>query len=330
MKPKTTYLLIVVMAILALCGSRVRAECIEFTTDGVIETGDVYGCVRILNDATVDMTGGTVTNYIALYDTGTLNLSGGSVDRIWANDSSTINITGGNLNGLYIWEQSSANIYDVEMTDGYLVVYEQSTLNIYGGNMSFGHAKIHTDAPVNIFAGSVSFDYTNIDATLNILGGNINFANGLDSCPDNISIYGHDFNYDPNSLFFAGSLLYAGQITISHLPPSEYECLNLVVTPPGVVEIVRTLRQKSETLGLIDQMLRAEYAAYDALDELLQTGDYGDFTKRDVVEAKQRVHSAIRHELQSEAALEKSIDKLNDALSVLNWQAPPPYIPPPQ
>jgi hypothetical protein len=101
--------------------------------------------------------------------------------------------------------------------------------------------------------------------------------------------------------------------------------------PPHIpaATIQQTIAAKTAMLTLIDDLMDTERHAYDALDELLQTGDYGDFNESDIVEAKQRVHSAIQHERQSKRALQKSIHKLNDALTVLNWQAPP-YIPPPQ
>jgi hypothetical protein len=369
MTPKANYILLVFLSALSLCVCRARAECIEFTTDGAIEDGDVYGCVRILNDATVDMTGGSVTGYIALTDTATLNLSagwvdsidanaqstlnitggevpgtvdlldystlnlrggslrriksdaqttlnisGGSVDDIWAHGSSTIKITGGNLDGLRLDfdDQTSVNIYDVNMLNARVVGYGDATLNIYAGNISVWSHKILCE--------------------VNILGGNVTIDRPAVACTPRgkpFSVYGYDSTYDPNSRVFTASLLYGGQVTLPGLDPYSYECLNFVFSPPPVVEIVRTLRQKSETLHLIDRMLEAEYAAYDALDELLRTGDYGDFTKSDVVQARQRVHTAIRHELQSKRALQKSIDKLNDALDLLNWYSPPYDLPPP-
>ncbi len=388
MTPKIAFTLTIVMVVLALCVSHARAECIEFTVDGVIEDGDTYECVHILNDATVDMTGGYITDYITLTDTATLNLSagwvnsidanaqstlnitggytpnvsasdsptlnisggslpgtvdlqdsstlnlrggslhriesdaqttlnisGGSVDDIWATGSSTINITGGNLEGLYldIEDQTSVNIYDVNMLNARVGGYRDATLNIYGGTISVLDHKLI--CAVNILGGTVTIDYVSVACA---------------PWGKPFSVYGYDSTYDPNTSIFTASLLYGGQVTLWYL--NGYECLNFVFSPPPVVEIVRTLRQKTETLDLIDQMLQAEYAAYNALDELLQTGDYGDFTKSDVVKARQTVHTAIRHELQSKRALQKSIDNLIDALDVLNWQAPPydePLLQPP-
>ena len=73
-------------------------------------------------------------------------------------------------------------------------------------------------------------------------------------------------------------------------------------------------------LALLDELLAAlaeEWAAYEALEELLESGDYGDLNKGDIVTAKQKIHSAIRTEEQSIGVLEKSIEKLEDALSAL-------------
>jgi len=79
--------------------------------------------------------------------------------------------------------------------------------------------------------------------------------------------------------------------------------------------------------ALIEELLAAlaeEWAAYEALEELLESGDYGDLDKGDIVTAKQKIHSAIQHEEQSIDALEKSIEKLEDALSALGYEPEPP------
>jgi len=57
-------------------------------------------------------------------------------------------------------------------------------------------------------------------------------------------------------------------------------------------------------------------------EELLETGDYGDLRRVDIVRAQQLLYSAIEHEQQSEDFLEKSIEKLYDALVSLGWEPP--------
>ena len=85
----------------------------------------------------------------------------------------------------------------------------------------------------------------------------------------------------------------------------------------AIRKIERAIAEKLQVLETIATALEDEWAAYDALEELLASGDYGDLNKGDIVTAKQKVHSAIQHQQQSKDALEKSIEKLEDALEAL-------------
>ena len=288
---------------------QVEAVDITFTSDGVIQEPNIYGNVHILNNATVDMSGGTVTWTVETWEQSTFNFSDGLVGSIHAYESSTVNITGGTLvTDLDVRESSLVNIYDVEMINARGFYLESGTVNIYGGNMSVHWAKIYDDE----------------DSELNILGGNITFQStdflvGPEN--NNFSIYGCNFDYDPNSYVFTGSLLYGGQITLNDIWPDEYEHLNLVVLPPPVIDIVQAIAEKTEMLEAIDEALDKEWQAYDALEELLQSRDYGDLNKADIVKARQKIHSSIQHQEQSKDALEKSIEKLQDALTALGWES---------
>jgi hypothetical protein len=91
---------------------------------------------------------------------------------------------------------------------------------------------------------------------------------------------------------------------------------------PYELAIIRTedaIVRKVEVLEKINAELEKERAAYKALEEWLEGGDYGDLNYGDIVTAKQKIHSAIQHEEQSIDALEKSIEKLEDALSALGY-----------
>ena len=79
------------------------------------------------------------------------------------------------------------------------------------------------------------------------------------------------------------------------------------------------IREKEELLADIEAVIEREQAAYDALDRLLAGGDYGDLSRGDIINARQKIHSAIQHEQQSKDALHKSIEKLYDALAALGW-----------
>ena len=94
----------------------------------------------------------------------------------------------------------------------------------------------------------------------------------------------------------------------------------------GIIEDVEdVIAQKDQILEAIDEALEKEWAAYDALEQLLESKDkdYDGLKKGDIVQAKQKIHSAIQHEQQSTDALEKSIKKLEDALTALGWEPIP-------
>ncbi len=103
---------------------------------------------------------------------------------------------------------------------------------------------------------------------------------------------------------------------------SEYE--------RAIICVEDALAEKEAAMDGIDAALEKEWLAYDALEELLETGDYGELGKGDIVKAKQKIHSAIQHQEQSIDALEKSIEKLEDVLAALGWEPEPePNLPEP-
>ncbi|MHC4642424.1 MAG: LamG-like jellyroll fold domain-containing protein [Planctomycetota bacterium] len=95
-------------------------------------------------------------------------------------------------------------------------------------------------------------------------------------------------------------------------------------------KIERAIAKKLDTLDKVNATLEEEWSAYDVLEQLLESGDYGDLSKGDIVTAMQKIHSAIQHQQLSKKALDKSIEKLEDALAALGWQPPPPPPPMPQ
>ena len=101
---------------------------IDFYTDGVIENGDAYSVVQTFNNATVDMIGGGIHNYLFMFNNSTFNANGGSFyeltdvsvsdfavlnlfylqtipGRIWAQESASIHIYGKN----FLYEQHSSD-----------------------------------------------------------------------------------------------------------------------------------------------------------------------------------------------------------------------------
>ena len=98
----------------------------------------------------------------------------------------------------------------------------------------------------------------------------------------------------------------------------------------ATMAVDRALWRKLAMLEELPAALAEEWTAYEALEELLESGDYGDLNKGDIVTAKQKIHSAIRTEEQSIGVLEKSIEKLEDALRALGYEPEPPPPPPGQ
>jgi len=83
------------------------------------------------------------------------------------------------------------------------------------------------------------------------------------------------------------------------------------------IALRRALERKAAALVEVLAALEQEAVCLDALDELLESGDYGDLKKGDIVKAGQKTHSAMQHEGQSADSLEKSIEKLEGAVETL-------------
>jgi len=92
----------------------------------------------------------------------------------------------------------------------------------------------------------------------------------------------------------------------------------------AVTGIEDAIAEKIEALEKVNAAIEKEWTAYEALEELLESGDYGDLTKADIIRAKQEIHSAIQHQELSKKALERSIERLKYALMSLLYGAKPP------
>ncbi|MHC4157838.1 MAG: right-handed parallel beta-helix repeat-containing protein [Planctomycetota bacterium] len=91
----------------------------------------------------------------------------------------------------------------------------------------------------------------------------------------------------------------------------------------AVLNIERAIAEKIEAMARINSAMDKELEAYEALEILLESGDYGDLKKGDIIGAEQKIHSAVQHQEQSTDALEKSIGKLQDSLSELGCEVEP-------
>jgi hypothetical protein len=97
------------------------------------------------------------------------------------------------------------------------------------------------------------------------------------------------------------------------------------ICTPYLIATMAAERAVERKTALIEELLATlvqEWAVYEVLEELLESGDSGDLNKGGIVKAKQKIHSAAQHEEQSIDALEKSLEKLKDALNALGYEPP--------
>ncbi|MHC4158981.1 MAG: LamG domain-containing protein [Planctomycetota bacterium] len=102
-----------------------------------------------------------------------------------------------------------------------------------------------------------------------------------------------------------------------------FDGLDLYGSELSILAIEHALDEKYEALEKTDAALEKEYLAYSTLEALLASGDYGDLNKRDIIRARQEVHSAIQRQEQAARALEVSIEGLEDALLSLGLEPEP-------
>jgi len=84
------------------------------------------------------------------------------------------------------------------------------------------------------------------------------------------------------------------------------------------------LEERRAAMRTIDAALAREAKLYKALEDLQASGEYGDLSKWNVAEAKQKVARMIASEEQSREVLRQAIEELLGALQVLGWRPPPP------
>ena len=96
--------------------------------------------------------------------------------------------------------------------------------------------------------------------------------------------------------------------------------IEVSVAGPGVMarEHIRAARDiKLQCLELLAEAIENELLAQDYLDEMLESGEYEGLSKNNVIRTTQDIHTAIQHEEQAEGAVDKSINKLDEALETL-------------
>jgi hypothetical protein len=131
----------------------------------------VTGGLRVFNDSTLQMSGGSVASLTSLFNTSTFNFSGGTLGLVQPQDSSTFNISG----GLVTSTTAAFHTSTINITGGTLqavAAQNSSTLNISGGLVT-NALGFHTST-INITGGTFSAAIlAQGNSTVNIHGGNI-------------------------------------------------------------------------------------------------------------------------------------------------------------
>ena len=177
-----------------------RAVDVDFYSDATLEIGDVY-------------------NVVSVYDTPpdhtTIDMFGGSINKLRIYDSSTVNVYGGEI----LWSIES---------------YNGSTVNVYGGEILWSVISRDSSA-VNIYGGIINFESLFVinSSTLNIYGGDLLVGNSPGfSESSTVNIYGYGFEYEARSL--TGLLSDGSSFIFRELFSDEYLHMNLIVVPEPI------------------------------------------------------------------------------------------------
>ena len=165
------------MMLVIISSSHARA------TDYLIEDGDNFGDLDLVNTDTLLMTGGeghllslyaqstaTIENTkpalpetgsiwgIVGYDSSTINVSGGFINTIDGCNSSKITVSGGSVVWLILTDESTAHVSGGQFVDGFRVDDIDAEIHLYGYNFNIGpnHGSPLTgfwpdDTPFNIY-----------------------------------------------------------------------------------------------------------------------------------------------------------------------------------
>ena len=326
-----------------------------YGNDTIVEVkGGNIGKLFSYDRSTVNVSGGNVT-YAQSYEQSTINISGGTVRVPNTGDAgSTINVTGGTFWNIEVgsgeFNMSGGQIAGM----GIFAPAKDGAVNIYGYGFEYYPLPDKNDGRLTGFwqdgtPFSIEFrpDAYQLVTLYEIPPGSAPIANagknqtviaGTEAMTE-VTLNGST-SWDPDG----DGLLYKWTWTIyaetykaeganpSIMLPVGEHIIELIVNdgqadsqPDYVVIDVLTLIQqidrvrdeKVRLLEQIDIMLAKEQQVIYGLNILLGSGDYGDLTHDDVIRARDAIHSAKQHQQQAKLDLEKSIEKLRDALRVL-------------
>lgn len=93
----------------------------------------------------------------------------------------------------------------------------------------------------------------------------------------------------------------------------------VVITVQTLTQQIHTVRTgKLKLLQELDAMSRKEEQVAAMLTIMLASGNYGDLARSNILDAREAIYSAMEHHEQSRRSLQKSIEKLEDTLLLLD------------
>jgi hypothetical protein len=230
-----------------------------FESDAIISAGDVYETVVVKGDDTaVNMTGGTVDKVFTMDDSA-FNMSGGTITDLSAYDTSDPNIVGGNVGGISFYMQSAAkiagnttisymNLFDsslVDITGSANVVNceasNNSTANILGGVLQnvYGIGNVRINLSGGVFSGSIACDPTMMPKPeINIVGYD------LEAKP-----YGGNWNYGEVTGFWNDNSPFTISLGGSYFGRMNDDAYSVVVLHDGVIPSDCVFQPESDLTG---------------------------------------------------------------------------------
>jgi hypothetical protein len=322
--------------------------------------GGSIGKLLSYDRSTVNVSGGHVT-YAQSYEQSTINISGGTVRMPSTWDAgSTINVTGGTFwnveAGSGKFNMSGGQIAGM----GIFAVAGDGAVNIYGYGFVYQPMPGPNDGRLTGFwqdgtpfsidfrpgayqlvtlneisPGSAPIANAGEDQTI-VIGTEVMAVVTLDGSasrdPDSYTL-AYKWTWTINAVTYKAQginptiMLPAGQHIIELIvndgrTDSQPDYIVVEVLTP-TQQINRIRNEKLRLLEQIDLMLAKEQQVIYELNILLGSGNYGDLTHDDIFAARQAVDSAIQNQQQAKQNLEKSIEKLQDALASLGTPVEP-------
>lgn len=286
--------------------------------DGALDFDGVDDYVNIPNDI--------LPSNIQYTMTGWISPRGENSDNSW-DDQCIIDLRGQYQTCVY-WQESDFS-------------GNPSSIAFYNVNSStVGVASSDNSAPVNTWTHfAASFDGTTMQLYIN--GQLAGFAASEPPVPISASYWsskiGKDYQSpDRNSIYdrlwFNGKIddvrVYNKDLSAEEIQQlyDEGALPELSDMEIAVEKIETAIAEKLRIINEIDGLIQLEIEANEALELVLDSGDYGDLKKKDINNAINKLDAGTRQQLRSISDLDSSIDKLIESLSWLDIE----YLYPPE